>query len=131
MPKRFLLARLWMDSLASKSNIDAILDALDHPPLGLEGMYEEAMRRIQSQSPEDRELAEHVILWTCFAQRPLSIFETQHALAIRPGEARMRFGACPDEEIMISVCAGLVSIEEEGSMVRFIRTYSYPMKLLE
>ncbi|KAI9768838.1 MAG: hypothetical protein M1840_004652 [Geoglossum simile] len=110
----FLLAQLYMDSLVSKNNADAIREALQHPPEKLEDTYEEAMARILKQSREDRELAFGVISWISFAVRPLSIEELQHALAVRPGDTYLRRGAFPDEEIMISVCVGLVIIDESG-----------------
>ena len=118
---RFLLAQLYMDSLVSKNNSDAIREALQHPPEKLEDTYKDAIARIQEQSKDDRELAWKVLSWISFVFRPLSIEELQHALVVMPSDTDIRRGAFPDEEIMISVCAGLVVVDEESSVVRLIR----------
>lgn len=119
---RFLLAQLYMDSLVSKNNADAIREALQHPPEKLEDTYEEAMARVLNQGTEDRELAYRVISWISFAVRPLSVEELQHALAVRPGDNSLRRGAFPDEEIMVSVCVGLVVIDE-SRIIKLVRMY--------
>jgi hypothetical protein len=118
---RFLLAQLHMDSLVSKNNGDAIREALRHPPEKLEDTYNDAMTRIQEQSKDDRELAWKVLSWISFVFRPLSIEELQHALVVMPGDTDIRRGAVPDEEIMISVCAGLAVVDEESSVIRLVR----------
>jgi hypothetical protein len=119
---RFLLAQLHLDSLVSKNNADAIRDALQHPPERLEDLYEDAMTRIHEQSPDDRELALGVLAWISFVVRPLLIEELQHALAVKRGDTHMRFGALPDEEIMISACVGLVVTDAESGVIRLVRT---------
>ncbi len=121
---RFLLAQLHMDSLVSKNNADAIREALRHPPKGLKDTYEDAMRRIKEQTADDVELALGVLSWISFVVRPLSVEELQHALAVRPTHTDLRRGALPDEEIMVSVCAGLVVIDEESDVIRLVRMYS-------
>lgn len=111
-----------MDSLVSKNNNDAIREALQHPPEKLEDIYKDAISRIQEQSKDDRELAWKVLSWISFVVRPLSIEELQHALVVIPGDTDIRRGAFPDEEIMVSVCAGLVVVDEESSVVCLVRT---------
>ena len=112
-----------MDSLVNKNNRKAIYDALEKLPREVDDTYEEAMKRIQGQNQDDVELADKVLLWICFARRPLSIVELQHALAVDKDSKRTEWDALPDEEIIISVCAGLVVIDEESSIVRLVRTF--------
>ena len=65
-----------------------------------------------------------VLSWISFVVRPLSVEELQHALGVRPTHTDLRRGALPDKEIMVSVCAGLVVIDEESDIIRLVRMYS-------
>lgn len=114
-----------MDSLVHKNNRKAIHDALEKLPREVDDTYEEAMKRIQGQNQDDAELADQVLLWICFARRPLSIVELQHALAVDESSTSTQWDALPDEEIMISVCCGLVVIDEESSIVRLVRMFHF------
>lgn len=107
----------------SKHNRKAIRDTLRHLPKGLENTYAEAMCRIEGQNQEDRELAEKVLSWISYACRPLSITELQYAVAVEIGETEIEIDALPDEEILISICAGMVVIDIESNAVRLVRTY--------
>ena len=75
------------------------------------------MKRIDEQNEEDRELAKQVFSWVVFARRPLSVSELQHAVAVTPEMNDMDAEAIIDEDILTSVCAGLVVVEEEQSKV--------------
>ncbi|MCJ1478158.1 hypothetical protein MMC13_006834 [Lambiella insularis] len=116
----FLLAQLHMDSLVNKNNRKAIYSALNNLPKGISDTYDEAMERIRAQNQDDKELGENVLLWISFAFRPLSIIELQHALAVDDTTTDTDLDALPDEEIIISVCAGLVVVDNESSTVRLI-----------
>jgi hypothetical protein len=120
---RFLLAKLHMDSLASKSNRRAIRSALESLPSEVNATYDEAMDRIKRQTKDDRKLAERVLSWITHAHRPLSISELQHALAVSPEMTNMDSEAIEDEVILMSVCAGLVVIDETSNTIRLVRKY--------
>ncbi len=109
-----------MDSLSTKPNRKAVRDALEKLPDQLDGTYDEAMRRIESQNSDDRRIAERVLGWISFAKRPLSLLELQHALATEPGSARFDEDNVIDQELITSTCAGLVTIDEESSLVRLV-----------
>jgi hypothetical protein len=83
-------------------------------------MYEEAMRRIESQNSDDKQLAERVLLWITFALKPLTLKELQHALAVEPDETDLDEEDLPDEELLASVCAGLVTVDREGDIIRLV-----------
>lgn len=106
----------------NKNNRRAIRNTLENLPKGLDDTYAEVMNRIAGQNIEDKELAEEVLLWISYAARPLSVLELQHALAVEEKDSKTDVDALPDEEIMISVCAGLVVIDTESSTVRLVRT---------
>jgi hypothetical protein len=120
---RFLLARLHMDSLLGKLNAREVRKALEELPNGVHDTYDEAMARIDRQDRSRSRLAEQVLSWIVYAFRPLSIKELQHALAIEPGSVTLDPEAVIDEEILASVCAGLVVIDEKRPIFRLVRKY--------
>jgi hypothetical protein len=89
---RFLLAQLHFDSLTDKISPKAIKCALNRLPKGSDALdvaYDEAMERIVNQKSGFRELAEQFLSWITYAQRPLTVRELQHALAVEPGEPEL------------------------------------------
>jgi hypothetical protein len=112
-----------MNTLVSKSNPGAVRNALEHLPSAMNATYDEAMERIAGQGEDDRQLAERVLSWIVYAFRPLSIEELQHALSVHPNMHDIDSDVVEDETIFISVCAGLVIIDEESRLARLIREY--------
>jgi hypothetical protein len=78
------------------------------------------MQRISSQDEEDTKLAEQVLCWITHAFKPLTITEVQHALAVGPGDVNFDEDALPDQDILVSVCAGLVTIDQESNIIRLV-----------
>jgi hypothetical protein len=123
---RFLLAKLHMDSLSSKltpGDINIALRDLRHLPQGTVGlglMYEQAMKRVNGQDEDCQRLAHNILSWITQAKRPLTSSELQHALAVRVGFVDLDEGFVPEIEDMISVCAGLVTIDKSTNIVRWI-----------
>ena len=112
---RFLFAQLHLDSLIDKTTPNKITRALKELPKGLKSLdraYEKAIERIESQEPGFRHLAERVLLWITFSKRPLTSLELRHALAIEVGDSTLDEGNLEEIEEIISVCAGLVTVEE-------------------
>jgi ankyrin repeat protein len=114
------MAQLHLDSLAKKRTTRQIVVALDNLPTVLEKAYDEAMERIWSQDSDDVELAERVLGWISCAKRPLTVEELQHALAITPESTDIDEEDFMDEEIITSVCAGLVTVDNEGDIIRLV-----------
>ncbi|KAK4170041.1 ankyrin repeat-containing domain protein [Cladorrhinum sp. PSN259] len=114
----FLLAQLHMDALATKPTRRSLENALRTLPKELDQTYEEAMRRIENQNEDDRELAWKILRWIALANRPLKRSEIQHALAVVAGDETFDVMNVPDEELLTSVCAGLVSIDPVDDTVR-------------
>ncbi|EON66215.1 hypothetical protein W97_05608 [Coniosporium apollinis CBS 100218] len=118
----FLLARLHVESLVSAAalSVKHVRNKLQTLPMTLPETYDEAMRRITNQEPEHRAIALKALAWVSYAFRSLSLRELQHALAIEPGVAEL------DEELMIegnnliSLCAGLIVIDQDTSVVNLV-----------
>jgi len=78
------------------------------------------MERICNQDEDDAQLAKRTLSWISYALRPLTVKEIQHAIAVEPSEKELDEEALPDEELLISVCAGIVTIDQESNIIRLV-----------
>ena len=78
------------------------------------------MGRISSQHIDDVKVAHDVLSWIVYANRPLHIEEVQHALAIEPELTDIDDEALIDEELLTSVCMGLVTVDRDSKIIRLI-----------
>ncbi|KAL7909981.1 hypothetical protein GGI35DRAFT_447561 [Trichoderma velutinum] len=118
----FLLAKLHFDSLKSKWTPKAIRIALETLPTGSEvynETYNAAMERIKGQTGS-RELAIQVLSWITCARRRLTTSELQHALAVEIGKSDLDEDNLPEIEDLVSVCVGLVTVDEESNIIRLV-----------
>ncbi|KAK2794086.1 hypothetical protein FQN52_009168 [Onygenales sp. PD_12] len=128
----FLLAQLYFDSLEDKTNPKAVRGALksfqkqnadlakDGRSFVLDNAYEQAMERINGQKQGFRELAMSTLQWITHARRPLSAKELQHALAVEIGEVELDEENISEIEDILSACGGLVTVDEETSIIRLV-----------
>jgi hypothetical protein len=77
----------------------------------LDHAYKEAIERIEGQIQGFRRLAKRILLWITHARRPLTALEIRHALAVEVGELAFDQSKLEGIEEMVSVCAGLVTID--------------------
>jgi ankyrin repeat protein len=130
---RFLLLHLDLDSLKGTTSVAEVKSALErfsnrkHGERGQDGLqtaleqaYDEAMDRIDRQSPDQQRLARNALEWITCAKRPLSPLELQHALAVNPGGTAFDPENLREVDSIISLCAGLVTIDEESNVVRLV-----------
>ncbi|KAI3326496.1 hypothetical protein HD806DRAFT_551522 [Xylariaceae sp. AK1471] len=102
----FLLAQLHFDSLIDKDTRKAIRKLLQKLATGsntYDAAYESAMERITGQ-----------------LQEPLTKLELQHALAVETDEPQLDEDNLPQIDDMVSVCAGLITVDEESSVIRLV-----------
>lgn len=126
---RFLLARLHVESLldVTTKEVKSVLnklskDSKDPKELGqvYDEAYNEAIKRIEAQLPRRRALAKSVLSWITYAQRLLTIVELSHALAVELGEEELDQDNIPNIEDVVSVCAGLVTVDEDSNIIRLV-----------
>jgi hypothetical protein len=110
-----------MDSLLDQSNRNAILGALKKLPEGFEATYHNALERINQQSLNRKRMAYRLLSWISYAFRPLSLTELRYAVALREDISIMDEDYLDDEEFLISVCAGLVTVSKESHQVGLVR----------
>lgn len=85
---------------------------------GLQGIYEQAMERIEGQTDAIRSLAKRILILVTHTKRSLSVIEIQHALAVREHMTVFDSDYIPDAKYLKSICAGLVTIDEESGIIR-------------
>ncbi|KAF4632251.1 hypothetical protein G7Y89_g5882 [Cudoniella acicularis] len=116
----FLLARLHIDALATKHSVKEIRDALQKLPRGLSDTYDQALQRILDQNEDDADFSRKVLAWVTYAVRPLTMAELKHALAISPDDTEFCEESCPEDEFILSLCAGLVAHEPRSGAIRLV-----------
>ncbi|KAI7771477.1 hypothetical protein LZL87_010917 [Fusarium oxysporum] len=128
----FLLAQLYLGLLCDKLTLNDIRSAMetfrkqgqglgeDHKDQVLAHAYEQAMERINGQMPGMKTLAMRVLLWITCAKRQLTTSELQHALATKTGKSELDHGDLIHIRDMVSVCAGLVTVDEESGIIRLV-----------
>lgn len=118
---RFLMARLYLDSLATKITRRKVKSALEMLPEGLDEIYDETMRRIRFENPSDHaDLAMKVLTWIFFAFRPLRVQELQHAIATEVGDTSLDDAGIPDRDFLVSTCVGMIGISDESDTVSLV-----------
>ncbi len=78
------------------------------------------MERINGQTKDQRELAKQVLSWITCAKRPFTTLELQHALGVEVGESELDEENFSQIEDIVSVCAGLVTVDEKSAIIRFV-----------
>lgn len=78
------------------------------------------MERIEGLITDSKELAKQVLSWITCAKRPLTTLELQHALAVEINASELDEENLPDIEDMVSVCAGLITINKESDIIRLV-----------
>lgn len=122
---RFLLARLYFNLLLDQSNEKGIQGMIQRFRIGSQSTayqyaYNETVKRIESQSSENLQLAKATIGWITSAKRPFTVDELEFAIAIEAGSS------CFDEtnityiEQLTSFCCGLVVVDETTGHVNLV-----------
>ncbi|KAF2878612.1 hypothetical protein BDV95DRAFT_443813, partial [Massariosphaeria phaeospora] len=96
------------------------LATLSKGAAALNGAYREALERIEGQQAGHSRLAKHVLSWITFAKRPLTTAEICCSLAVESDEAELDLENKPDVEDLVSVCAGLVVVDQESAVIRLV-----------
>lgn len=78
------------------------------------------MERIEGQLADSQELAKQALGWITCSKRPLTTLELQHALAVEIGQSSLDEDNLPEIDDVVSVCAGLVTIDEGSGIIRLV-----------
>ncbi|KAJ6092624.1 ankyrin [Penicillium sp. IBT 16267x] len=119
----FLLAQLLFDSIKTKMTLKQVKDTLKNISGGPDAYtlaYEDAKRRIEGQDADASKLAMNALMWITCAKRQLSIRELQEALAVEEGQSFLDRENVTGYKLIVSVCAGLIVVDEESQVVRLV-----------
>ncbi|CAH0037843.1 unnamed protein product [Clonostachys solani] len=124
----FLLAKLQLDSLKETTSIRDVrspIECISTNELGpYNSAYEDALQRIENQSPQMSDLAKRVILWITHSLSQLSETEIRYALSIRPDS--LSFDKDDVVQIdFVSICAGLVVVDVNSSVIRLVHSTAH------
>jgi hypothetical protein len=61
-----------------------------------------------------------VLSWIACAKRPITSSELRHALAVELDTSELDEENLPETGDIVSVCAGLVTVDEESDIIRLI-----------
>lgn len=112
-----------VQSLATKNTLKKVRKALNDLPEELDEIYDAALERIQNQHKDRSELAIRMLSWITYALRPLTVGEIQHAMAImdlEPDETCLDEEDLPSQALLITVCGGILTIDQESNVIRLI-----------
>lgn len=107
----------------TRTEIGEALHAINHPQQrhnALETAYDGAIERINNQTSNKRIWARRLLAWVFHARRLLTPKELIHALSVRIGDHGLNeenFVSLPE---VVSLCAGLVMIDEKSTVVRLV-----------
>ncbi|SCO84167.1 related to ankyrin [Fusarium oxysporum] len=128
----FLLARLYLQSLENETSERDVKDALkrfedraknnDNDPKFniVDQAYNDTLKRLRGQHQNSSDLAFRVLAWICCTSWKLTVGGIQHGLALREGDTTFHEDGIVDEQLLLSVCCGLIEIPEGSREIRLV-----------
>ena len=120
---RFLLAALQIDGLKDCTSVKKLRTAVESLPSGLHDLYERTWERIEAQTEDKVSLATRAIIWLTHAYEPLSVRKLQHAMVVLDEGEGFDDDDIVAEELIVSVCCGLIVVDHESRIVRLVREW--------
>jgi hypothetical protein len=119
---RFLLAALHLEYLENQANEHHVLSALGQLPQGLDATYKSAIDRITAlPNPQHVKIATRVLKWLTFAKENLAAGALLHAISVEDNSTTViQESDLPDTQTVISVCVGLVVLDEQSDEIRLV-----------
>ncbi|KAH6902662.1 ankyrin repeat-containing domain protein [Coprinopsis sp. MPI-PUGE-AT-0042] len=116
----FLHANLQLQALGRSFSIQDAEETLSQFPVEIGGAYLKTWERILGQGPKHANLAKLVFLWILHANGEMDITVLRHAIATCPDRHTFQAKRLIPEALLISVCCGLVSVDEKTRVIRLI-----------
>ncbi|KAL8667716.1 MAG: hypothetical protein Q9202_000571 [Teloschistes flavicans] len=118
----FMLAKLFMGAVKSKTSPDEVRTVLGTLPRGYDDSYKETMERIEAASLSDpndpsSSLAKRALMWVACSYRPLSLAELQQALAIDLQKPDYVTSHKHDKNFLLEITAGLLYVNSDETTV--------------
>ena len=99
-------------------------EGIEQLPTEIGDFYSATLHRIRKQQSKLSALAQQVLVWVIYVKRSLSILELQHALAMNAEAQTLESYCIINEDILVSVCCGLITVDKETQHVRLVREWT-------
>jgi len=119
---RFLLVSLNIEAILQETTLHRRTEKLGTMAngLGLGGAFDATIRRIKAQEGDRARLGMETLMWISHSERPLSVDEICHALAVEIGSTDININNVPSIRTVLGCCQGLVAVDEGSSTIRLI-----------
>ncbi|KAH6894865.1 ankyrin repeat domain-containing protein 28 [Coprinopsis sp. MPI-PUGE-AT-0042] len=116
----FLHANLQLEALRNCVSAHDVKETLQAFPSDIKGIYAKTWERILAQVPKHSNLAKLVLLWITHANGEMTIDTLRRAVATCPKTYAFETKRVVPEALLLSVCCGLVSVDEKTRLARLI-----------
>jgi ankyrin repeat domain-containing protein 50 len=120
---RFLHAKLQLEALRNCVCALDLEETLQAFPMDIHTIYTKTWERICAQEPKLANLAKLVLLWITHADTELTIDTLRRAVATSPETHAFDPKRMVPEALLLSVCCGLISLDQKTRLVRLIREF--------
>ena len=117
---RFLVAKLQLDSLATKTTLRSLREAIRCAPEDLDDLYIAAWNRVNGQNKDSARDAKEALCWLSCSFRQLRMQELRQALATREGDRAIDEESLVNSDHLIRSCAGLVTVDSGSQIVHLV-----------
>jgi len=119
---RFLLVSLNIEMILQETTLHRRREKLDATTdgLGLGDAYGATIGRIKAQNTDRARLGIEALMWISHSERPLSVDEICHALALEIGSAEINTDNLPSIRTVLGCCLGLATVDKGSSTIRLI-----------
>jgi len=119
---RFLLVSLNIEAILQETTLHRRREKLSTMTsgLGLGHAYDATIGRIKGQKGDRARLGMAALMWISHSERPLSVDEICHALAVEIGSTDFNTNNVPSIRTVLSSCQGLATVDEGSSTIRLI-----------
>ncbi|KAH6889043.1 hypothetical protein BKA70DRAFT_1163670, partial [Coprinopsis sp. MPI-PUGE-AT-0042] len=118
----FLHASLQLDALCECLSARDVRDTLEAFPSSIKDVYCQTWARISDQACKHASLAMVVLVWVVNAPRSMTVEELERAVATSPTTHKFEPGRVVPWTTLISLCGGLITVEEESRLVRLVHS---------
>jgi ankyrin repeat domain-containing protein 50 len=110
-----------MEMLRQSLTVKELRHNLMKLPAKVGDMYAATFARVNAQEESHADLAKRVLVWVLYANRTPLVKELQYAVATCPQTHSFEEDRLVDQDTLLSVCCGLVTVETESQGVRLVR----------
>ncbi|KAH6874828.1 ankyrin repeat-containing domain protein [Coprinopsis sp. MPI-PUGE-AT-0042] len=116
----FLHAKLQLEALRNCVSPHDVEETLQTFPSDIEAIYAKTWERILAQGPKQSNLAKLVLLWITHADGEMTIDTLRCAVSTCPETYAFEPKRMVPEALLLSVCCGLISVDEKTRLIRLI-----------